>query len=64
MNHTNKIFLLVDVNNMYTSVETAFDPSLSGRACVVLSSNDGNIVARSPAAKKLGIKMGEPLFQI
>ncbi|MGQ1269932.1 Y-family DNA polymerase (plasmid) [Acinetobacter baumannii] len=64
MNHSNKIFFLVDVNNMYTSVETAFDPSLSGRACVVLSSNDGNIVARSPAAKKLGIKMGEPLFQI
>lgn len=64
MNQSKKIFFLVDVNNMYTSVETAFDPSLTGRSVIVLSSNDGNVVARSPAAKKLGIKMGEPLFQI
>ncbi|WP_027303396.1 Y-family DNA polymerase [Rudanella lutea] len=55
---------LLDVNNMYVSCERSFDPSLEGRPVVVLSNNDGCVIARSNEAKALGIKMGTPLFQI
>ena len=55
---------LVDVNNFYVSCERAFDPSLEGRPVVVLSNNDGCVVARSPEAKALGLKTGVPWFQI
>ena len=55
---------LVDCNNFYASCEAEFQPQISGLAVVVLSNNDGCVVARSPEAKKLGIKMGEPLFKI
>lgn len=55
---------LVDVNNFYVSCERAFDPSLEGRPVVVLSNNDGCVVARSPEAKALGLKTGTPWFQI
>lgn len=55
---------LVDVNNFYVSCERAFDPSLDGRPVVVLSNNDGCVVARSPEAKALGLKTGVPWFQI
>ena len=54
---------LVDCNNFYASCERVFQPSLSGRPIVVLSNNDGCIVARSQEAKALGIAMGVPLFQ-
>ena len=54
---------LVDYNNFYASCERVFQPSLSGRPIVVLSNNDGCIVARSQEAKALGIAMGVPLFQ-
>lgn len=57
-------FLLADGNNFYVSCERIFDPTLLGRPVVVLSNNDGRVVARSPEAKALGIKMGVPLFQI
>lgn len=59
-----RIFALVDVNNCYVSCERVFDPSLNGKPVVVLSNNDGCVVARSQEAKDLGIKMGVPVFQI
>lgn len=59
-----RIFALVDVNNCYVSCERVFDPSLNGKAVVVLSNNDGCVIARSAEAKALGIKMGIPLFKI
>ena len=54
---------LVDCNNFYASCERVFQPSLANRPIVVLSNNDGCIVARSQEAKALGIAMGVPLFQ-
>ncbi|MCX8542051.1 Y-family DNA polymerase [Klebsiella variicola] len=57
------MFALVDVNSFYASCETIFRPDLQGRAVVVLSNNDGCIIARSAEAKKLGIKMGDPYFK-
>ncbi|GAA4363006.1 Y-family DNA polymerase [Hymenobacter saemangeumensis] len=58
------MFALVDCNNFYVSCERAFQPRLEGQPVVVLSNNDGCIVSRSAEAKALGIKMGEPLFQV
>lgn len=55
---------LADCNNFFVSCERAADPSLEGRAVVVMSNNDGCIVARSNEAKALGIKMGQPAFEI
>ncbi|WP_200247180.1 Y-family DNA polymerase [Lamprobacter modestohalophilus] len=55
---------LVDCNSFYASCEQVFQPRLQGRAVVVLSNNDGCVVARSREAKALGIKMGEPWFQV
>ena len=57
------IFALVDCNNFFASCETVFNPSLSGKPVVVLSSNDGCIVSRSRRAKALGIPMGAPAFE-
>jgi DNA polymerase V len=58
------MFALVDVNSFYASCETAFRPDLKGKPVVVLSNNDGCVIARSAEAKKLGIPMGEPWFKI
>ena len=58
-----KIFALVDCNNFYASCERVFDPRLKERALVILSNNDGCIVARSNEAKSLGIPMGVPVFK-
>jgi len=58
------LFALVDCNNFYVSCERVFDPKLEGKPVVVLSNNDGIVVARSNEAKALGIKMGVPEFQI
>jgi len=58
-----KIFALVDCNNFYASCERVFDPSLKKRPIVVLSNNDGCIVARSNEVKALGIPMGVPYFK-
>ena len=55
---------LVDCNNFYASCERVFNPKLEGHPVVVLSNNDGCVVARSNEAKALGIKMGAPLFKI
>lgn len=57
------IILLLDADNFYYTVESVFDASLRGKPVVVLSSNDANIIARSPSAKKLGIPMGAPVFE-
>ena len=54
---------LCDCNNFFVSCERVFRPDLEGRPVVVLSNNDGCIIARSNEAKALGIKMGTPLFQ-
>ncbi len=58
------MFALVDCNNFYATCETLFRPSLRGKPVVVLSNNDGCVVARSAEAKALGLKMGAPAFQI
>jgi DNA polymerase V len=58
------IFALVDCNNFYASCERVFNPMLEGKPIVVLSNNDGCVVARSNEAKALGIGMGVPEFQI
>jgi DNA polymerase V len=54
----------MDVNNFYVSCERVFNPSLEGRPIIVLSNNDGCAVARSNEVKSLGIKMGQPWFQM
>ena len=59
-----QLFALVDVNNMYVSCERAFNPRLRDRPVVVLSNNDGCAVARSNEVKALGVKMGQPWFQM
>jgi len=58
------MFALVDMNSFYASCETAFRPDLAGRPIVVLSNNDGCVIARSAEAKRFGIKMGVPWFQL
>ncbi len=57
-------FALVDCNNFYASCERLFQPDLRDRPVVVLSNNDGCVIARSNEAKALGIPMGAPLFKI
>ena len=58
------MFGLVDCNNFFVSCERVFRPDLVGKPVVVLSNNDGCIIARSNEAKALGIKMGDPLFKV
>ncbi len=59
-----KVFALVDCNSFYASCEKVFNPTLEDKAVVVLSNNDGCIIARSKEAKDAGVKMGEPAFKI
>ena len=59
-----KRIALIDGNCFYVSCERVFQPKLVGKPVVVLSNNDGCAVARSNEAKALGVKMGQPLFQI
>lgn len=54
------MFALIDGNSFYCSCERAFDPALRGKPLVVLSNDDGCIIARTQEAKDLGLKMGEP----
>jgi DNA polymerase V len=56
--------VLIDGNNFYASCEAVVDPSVIGRALVVLSNNDGCIVSRSAEARALGIPMGTPYFKV
>ena len=58
------LIALVDCNNFYVSCERVFRPDLIGKPVAVLSNNDGCVVARSAEIKKLGVKMGVPVFQI
>lgn len=57
-------FGLCDCNNFYVSCERVFDPKLNGRPVVVLSNNDGCVIARSEEAKALGLEMGDPAFKV
>lgn len=54
---------LVDCNNFYASCQRVFDPTLNGKAIVVLSNNDGCVIARSNEAKAVGVPMGAPAFK-
>ncbi len=58
------MFALADVNCFYASCEKLFRPDLRNRAVVVLSNNDGCVIARSAEAKRDGVKMGIPWFQL
>lgn len=55
---------LIDVNNFYASCEAVFNPKLEGKAVVVLSNNDGCVIARNAVTKSLGISMGAPWFKL
>ena len=55
---------LADCNNFYCSCERVFRPDLIGKPVVVLSNNDGCVIARSEEAKELGYKMGDPFYQV
>lgn len=58
------MFALVDCNSFFCSVEKVFHPGLEGKPVVVLSNNDGCIVALTPEAKNLGLKRGDPIFKV
>lgn len=58
------MFAHVDINNCYVSCERLFDPALEGRVVVVLSNNDGCVIARSNEAKAIGIKMADAEFLV
>jgi DNA polymerase V len=58
------VFAHVDINNCYVSCESLFSPTLKGRVVVVLSNNDGCVIARSNEAKAAGIKMGDAEFMV
>src|SRR5471030_2090919 len=58
------MFALADVNSFYASCETVFRPDLKGRPVVVLSNNDGCVIARNAEAKLLGVPMGAPFFKM
>ena len=55
---------ICDANNFYISCERVFNPALNGRPAVVLSNNDRCIIARSNEAKAIGLKMGQPIYQL
>lgn len=58
------MFALIDCSNFYASCERVFQPKLNHKAIIVLSNNDGCVIARSDEAKALGIEMGVPLFKV
>ena len=57
------MFGLLDCNNFYASCERVFRPDLNGKPVVVLSNNDGCVIARSNEAKAVGVPMGAPAFE-
>ena len=59
-----KYYAICDCDNCYVSCERVFRPDLEGKPVVVLSNNDGCVVARSAEAKRLGIKAGTPYYQL
>lgn len=58
------VYALVDCNNFYVSCERVFDPRLEHKPVVVLSNNDGCVIARSQEVKDLGVRMGTPAFEM
>ncbi len=64
MNLKRSIYGLIDCNNFYVSCERAFEPVLKNQPVVVLSNNDGCVVAASNEAKALGLKTGTPIFKV
>lgn len=64
MDKNTRSIALIDVNNFYVSCERVFNPKLEDKPVVVLSNNDGCAVARSNEAKALGVRMGQPWFQL
>ena len=58
------MFALVDCNNFYASCERVFNPAIVRRPVIVLSNNDGCVIARSNEAKAIGFNMGEPFFKV
>lgn len=64
MNSPRRVFALIDCNSFYCSCERICQPELKGRPVVVLSNNDGCIIARSAEAKALGIGMGAPYYKV
>ena len=61
---TMKWYAICDCDNCYVSCERIFRPDLEGKPVVVLSNNDGCVVARSAEAKHLGVKAGTPFYQL
>lgn len=59
-----RLYALIDCNNFYVSCERVFNPKLVNKPVVVLSNNDGCVIARSEEAKLLGVEMGVPFFKI
>ena len=59
-----KAIVQIDGNNFYASCEQMIDPSIKGKGLVILSNNDGCIIARSSEARKMGIPMGQPYFKV
>ena len=59
-----ELFGLADCNNFYCSCERVFHPDLRNKPLVVLSNNDGCVIARSEESKALGIQMGEPFYPL
>lgn len=64
MNQNQRMTGLADCNNFFVSCERSLDPSLEGKPVVVLSNNDGCAIARSNEAKRMGIRMGQPAFEL
>jgi len=61
---SHKKIAIVDCNNFYVSCERLFNPRLNNKPTVVLSNNDGCVIARSKEIKELGVKMGQPVFKL
>lgn len=61
--YKSQMYALIDCNNFYASCERVFNPTLIGIPVVVLSNNDGCVIARSNEAKAIGIPMGAPAFE-
>lgn len=64
MSNNKTKFSLIDCNNFYVSCERVFDPRMCKMEAIVLSGNDGCVIARSEGAKRMGIEMGAPYFKI
>ena len=59
-----RYFALIDCNNFFASCERLFRPDFRHKPVVVLSNNDGYVIAHSAGSKALGVKMGDPYFKI